>query len=337
MHAKRRRREKNLFQRGETWWLRAQVNGAEHRESLHTRDVVAARKHRDRRLEEINAARWHGQHRVTWHDACVAWAEHVAGQIAPSTAKRYAVSLVQCDPWLASLDIAAVDGQAINAMITARRATGATPATVRRDLTAISRVLEYAEAQGQREGNPTLSKRRLLRERRDPIELPERNDVEAMIAACSLRLGALVRAAWLTGCRQDELVRLTWRDVNVSASTASIIGKGNKRRVIRLSDAALQHLGSQPRVPGREIVFARDDGAPFSQAASDFTHARRRLPVGVRRFRYHDLRHLFAVEALRGGMSIYDLSRHLGHTSVKTTEIYLAFLTSEQEAKAKAA
>ena len=51
---------------------------------------------------------------------------------------------------------------------------------------------------------------------------------------------------------------------------------------------------------------------------------------GFKRFRFHDLRHLFAVEALRGGMSIYALSKHLGHTSVKTTEIYLAFLTPEK-------
>ena len=29
-------------------------------------------------------------------------------------------------------------------------------------------------------------------------------------------------------------------------------------------------------------------------------------------------------------MSIYALSKHLGHTSVKTTEIYLAFLTPEK-------
>lgn len=50
---------------------------------------------------------------------------------------------------------------------------------------------------------------------------------------------------------------------------------------------------------------------------------------------FHDLRHLFAVEALRGGMGIYRLSKHLGHTSVKTTEIYLDFLTPEEAARAK--
>jgi integrase/recombinase XerD len=50
-----------------------------------------------------------------------------------------------------------------------------------------------------------------------------------------------------------------------------------------------------------------------------------------RRLRRHDLGHLFAFEALRSGaMDIYTLSLHLGHTSVKSSEIYLAFLTPEQ-------
>jgi integrase/recombinase XerD len=36
-------------------------------------------------------------------------------------------------------------------------------------------------------------------------------------------------------------------------------------------------------------------------------------------------------------MDIYTLSKHLGHTSVKTTEIYLAFLTPEESDRAKRA
>ncbi len=48
------------------------------------------------------------------------------------------------------------------------------------------------------------------------------------------------------------------------------------------------------------------------------------------RFRIHDLRHRFAVRWLKHGGNIYLLSKHLGHTSVKTTEIYLDFLTEEE-------
>ncbi|WP_417158935.1 tyrosine-type recombinase/integrase [Sphingomonas panaciterrae] len=58
--------------------------------------------------------------------------------------------------------------------------------------------------------------------------------------------------------------------------------------------------------------------------------------IPYRRFSFHHLRHLFAVEYLREGKGgFYDLSRELGHSSVKTTEIYLAYLTPEQAARAQ--
>ncbi|WP_414690983.1 tyrosine-type recombinase/integrase [Novosphingobium sp.] len=53
------------------------------------------------------------------------------------------------------------------------------------------------------------------------------------------------------------------------------------------------------------------------------------------RFRFHDLRHLFAVRFLQNGGSIYALQGIMGRTSVKTTEIYLAHLTPDQQLKSK--
>jgi hypothetical protein len=50
-----------------------------------------------------------------------------------------------------------------------------------------------------------------------------------------------------------------------------------------------------------------------------------------RPFRFHDLRHVHAVNWLKCGRSIHVLQQRLGHTSVKTTEMYLAYLTPEQK------
>jgi integrase/recombinase XerD len=336
-------REKNLYTREGVFWLRAKVRGVEYRESLRTSDLKTARRRRDKRIDEIKAARYRGERKRPWLEAVAEWAAHAQDQIAPTTAKRYAVSLEQVRPYLDKLNIDEIEGQGIADLISARRKAGVTAATVRRDLTAVSRVLEFAEAMGWREGNPTLSKRRILKERRDPIILPQRVDIEALIRGASPQLGALIAAAWLTGCRQDELVKAKWRGFRAREGTLEVIGKGNKRRVIRLSPAALSHISTIPRTLGSDLIFCREGGGVFSQAASDFTHLRRaamarakKEGTTVARFRFHDLRHLFAVEALRSGsMSIYALSKHLGHTSVKTTEIYLSFLTPEEAEAAR--
>ena len=335
--------DQNLYKRAGIYWLRATVNGVECRESLHTDDIKDARKARDKRLNELKAARKRGQARKSWLEAVAQWFAHAEDQIAASTAMRYAVSLEQAKPYLSRYSVDQIDGQVIAGYMTARRKTGASAATIRRDLTAISRVLEYAEAMGWREGNPTLSKRRLLRERRDPIVLPEARNIEAVIEAAGPRMGAMIRAAWLTGCRQRELVTAKWIGFNDKARTLEVIGKGNKRRVITLSVDAWRHISSQPHTLGSDLIFCQANGEPFRQAASDFTHHRRKVASQSARkgrpfvpFRFHDLRHLFAVEALQSGMSIYDLQHHLGHTSVKTTEAYLEFLTTEQKAAVKA-
>jgi integrase/recombinase XerD len=145
-----------MYLRGEVWWLRAKVAGHDCRESLHTSDVREARRFRDKRLKEIEGEAWRGEHRVSWKEAVVAWVEHTKGQVSDSTLKRYAVSIQQTLPHLEPLSVDKIDAKTIAALVQARRHGGATPATVKRDLTAISSVLRFAQASGQREGNPAL-------------------------------------------------------------------------------------------------------------------------------------------------------------------------------------
>ena len=57
--------------------------------------------------------------------------------------------------------------------------------------------------------------------------------------------------------------------------------------------------------------------------------------VEFRRFRFHHLRHRHAVDWLKSGRDIYSLQGRLGHTSIKTTEMYLAYLTPEEIQAAK--
>lgn len=334
--------ENNLYKRGGIWWLRATVRGKEHRESLRTRDVKAARKARDARIEEINEQAGAGR-KVMWLEAVAAWVEATAGHFSLNTARRYGTSLLIVEPFLKPLAVHDIDGQVIGSIIKYRRKDGVSEATIRRDLTAVSRVLEFSEGEGWSEGNPTLSKRKTVKERRDPISLPTREAINQVLSEASPRFAAFIIAAELTGCRQNELVKLPARNFNAARSTLTVIGKGNKRRAIDLSEAAAAHFSAQPRTLGSTLFFTKEDGSPFNQAASDFTHLKRAVRQKLKKqgvefqgFRFHDLRHLFAVEALRSGsMDIYRLSKHLGHTSVKTTEIYLDFLSPEEQERAK--
>jgi integrase len=85
-----------------------------------------------------------------------------------------------------------------------------------------------------------------------------------------------------------------------------------------------------------------DKGDPYTSFAPTFNKLMNRTEawattngVEFRRFRFHHLRHRHAVDWLKSGRDIYSLQGRLGHASIKTTEIYLEYLTPEEIQVAK--
>ena len=234
------------YWRGEVLWGRIKVKGDEYRWSLRTRDAATAKRRRASRRQELEAGAHYGERRTTYDAAFVAWSEHVLAQLGPTRAKRYAVSLKQIEGFLRPRLVDEIDRQLVSDIVAARRLAQVTTATIRRDLTALSSVLAYADDQGWREGNPALVAMKRLRERRDPIVLPATADIETVIARLPGRFAHLVRAAWLTGCRLDELVTAKRNRLDAQTRQLTVIGKGNKLRVVQLSDEAFAVLRSIP-------------------------------------------------------------------------------------------
>lgn len=328
---------KLLYQRGEIWWLQVWIEGRKIRESLETNEVAVARQRRDKRVAELRVT---GGVKLGWDEVSAEWAKWFVSKRfrSPDTYQRYLDSLLQVRPFIHKYDVDKVDGKVIVNLINQRRKMGVTDATIRRDLTAVSAVLKYAEDQNWREGNPAVAKRRMLEESAEPIVLPVNEDIEAVIEACPWRFAAIVRAARLTGCRQDELITARWDQFNDNRRTLTVVGKRNKRRTIDLNDEAFALIRSHPRVLNSPLIFCKDDGSMFLNPATYFGKLRDKASQKVRReigFRFHDLRHLYAIESLHGGMSLYKLQKQLGHTTIKVTEQYLEFLSPEEMEDAK--
>lgn len=333
---------KYTYWRGETLWARFTVDGREIRESLRTGSPkVAARRVREMRDKAIGRAKFAETGRL-WDDAVAAWAEHIRHHVgSPRTAKRYADSLSIVGRHFSTKQISEIDKDAINRFVSARRAGGVTNATIRRDLQAVSSLLDYAEDQGWREGNPALDKMRRLREHRDPITLPDEDDYQFVLSRLAEGHAELLRAARATGMRQTELTSAERRHFNRANASLLVRGKGNKQRAISLSREAVAIFERQPISLSCPTIF-HHSGKPIIQAAFVFSRARRAAQQAARKegrpfrgFRFHDMRHLYAVEYLRGGGNIYDLQQHMRHSSVKTTELYLEFLTPAEAEAAK--
>jgi hypothetical protein len=92
------------------------------------------------------------------------------GQVGKKTFTR-CVSLVQLAPFLENKKLLEIDGRPIGHIVRERGAV-ITKATVKRDLCALSSVMNYAVAQEYRENNPVLPWLKNIKERRDPIVEP---------------------------------------------------------------------------------------------------------------------------------------------------------------------
>jgi integrase/recombinase XerD len=330
------------YWRGATLWGRAFVKGREFRWSLQTSDPKVAAKRRAAGKERV-IADLHGDGSRDFVDVLEAWSQWIEKEVSPKTVKRYACSLDQLMAFLDGKPLSAIDARLVGEIMRERSAAGVTNATIKRDLVALSSVLNYAIDQGWRDDNPVLPRMRRIKERRDPIVLPIRSDIDLVIERSPGMIADLIRAAMATGGRENELLQARRDQVDHDRRQMTIIGKRNKRRVIELEPFGGYGLVSGLLAyAGKPWLFWHSNGETYKNFASQFAAIVRRTLVWAterglefRPFRFHDLRHWHAVQWLKDGRSIYDLQRRLGHTSIKTTELYCEFLTPEEERIAK--
>ena len=128
---------------------------------------------------------------------------------------------------------------------------------------------------------------------------------------------AFVRFAYYTGARSGEIRSLS-RD-HVLEDSLIVKGKTG-RRMVKLNTQA------------KELIHNQDELWNYTKeyVSHKFKSEVRRL--GIKNARFHDLRRTFGLNLIKQGMSIYKVSKLLGHKSVRTTEQHYApLLTVEIE------
>lgn len=194
----------------------------------------------------------------------------------------------------------------------------------------------------QREGLVADDVARRVRPPAAPRRLPKAigvEEVERLLEAAgfdqtvlALRDRALLEVLYGTGARISEAVGLAVDDVDRTAATVVLRGKGGKTRIVPVGRFALRAVDDylvrgRPALAaggrGSAMLFLNARGGALSrQSAWTILRATAEKAGLAENLSPHTLRHSFATHLLDGGADVRVVQELLGHASVTTTQIY---------------
>lgn len=141
---------------------------------------------------------------------------------------------------------------------------------------------------------------------------------------------AIVETLYGCGLRVSELVNLRLTDIHYGEGFVSVTGKGNKQRLVPISNKALKEIDlykiDRSRLPviyDGNVVFLNRRGRKLTRAMI-FTIIRDLAGKAgiVKKISPHTFRHSFATHMIEAGADLRAVQEMLGHESIMTTEIY---------------
>ena len=196
----------------------------------------------------------------------------------------------------------------------------------RKDLINIKASLNWAVQNNYLINNPSQLIKRLKVPERLPLYYT-REDFQKLIDVIDNQdIKDLVIFAVNTGLRQEELIHLQFRQVNfldksIILDNQNHITKSKKIRTLPLNEKAFTIINDRKKI-NDELIFTINNRLIQKD---HLIHKFKKyvIKAGINsKLHFHSLRHTFASWLVQGGVSIYHVSKLLGHADIKTTEIY---------------
>jgi len=131
-----------------------------------------------------------------------------------------------------------------------------------------------------------------------------------------------------TGIRRSELLGLRLNDIDEKAGTIKVLGKGNKERLIPLSNQALEDIAKYVEVRAEQnsitdhFILTDKGKPPYPKLIYNIVTAVLKKYNASEKVSPHVLRHTFATHLTSSGADINAVKELLGHSSLAATQVY---------------
>lgn len=234
-----------------------------------------------------------------------------------------------------NIDFTTVDADLVRGWIMNLMEAGYTSTSVNRKLSSLRSFYRFLLRKGVVKVDPMLKVIGPKNKKPLPIFLKER-EMDRLLdeipfkddfAGCRDKM--ILEMFYATGMRLSELIGLNDVDIDFFASLIKVTGKRNKQRLIpfgeELREAMLVYLKIRNEVlPGEAEAFFVLENGKRMYAGKVYLLVKRNLSkvVSLKKRSPHVLRHTFATTMLNNEAELGAVKELLGHSSLKTTEVY---------------
>jgi len=197
----------------------------------------------------------------------------------------------------------------------------------RKDLIVLKSFFRFAQESNFVNSNPTIGIKQYRLPEKLPVYFGKAEFQKLLSVIDDPEMKNLVLVALNTGMRLGELLQLTWEQVNIdkkiiTLSNNQYLTKSKKVRVIPINEKLVPVISkmSSENCYGKVFSFL-NRGIKDNKVTVIFKNYVRKAKVNPK-LHFHSLRHSFASWLIQSDVNIYYVSKLLGHSNIKTTEIY---------------
>ena len=176
-----------------------------------------------------------------------------------------------------------------------------------------------------------LSTLKFYPEKQIPFSKEEMQELSVILDSGEVELldRLIIEVLYQTGMRRAELCNLLLENVHFYRNEITVIGKGNKQRIVPISPVLMQELkvyNDEYRKPNPDVdlyFFVTPKGKKITEKFVYLLVTHYLSAVSSKRKRSpHILRHSFATHILNNGAEISKVKKMMGHASLSSTQVY---------------
>lgn len=226
----------------------------------------------------------------------------------------------------------------IDAFLASQQQQKKAVSSISRLISSLRRFYQWLARQNIQKLNPMLEIDAPKAVKKLPVTLTER-EIDALLRQpkinqpLGIRDRAILETLYATGMRVSEVIGLKLSDVHTDLRLVKVISKGNKERLIPISEVALEWIDKyekKVREPlllkegkNKANIFLNNRGGSLTRQAVWQMIKKYCQTAGIKKdITPQTLRHTFATHLLSNGADLRVVQEILGHSDISTTQIY---------------